>query len=294
LRRPHGPGPGPQNFRHGGSPARAADGSRAGPPEAAVSEGETRHTGAECRHHPGQGTASHSASGGCVGPAEATPWSASSDRAKLPFISAVTGTVAFGIVDWPVALLVGGHLLARQRGQQKRSKSTADVGDSVLLVEPTDLLNEPLAPDPDAVRQPVGNKRRTANSNAALVTPGRTHGGATRYQPSPTSMCSAPPARRGRSGSATGATTVRKAATNEAAASSRWVTVSGPTCRAAARPWHNGHTVHSAVPVPRCSLSNLVRAQPSTADSSRTVSWAADPSSSLTAGATEQDQGRSA
>ena len=96
----------------------------------------------------------------------------------------------------------------------------------------------------------MGNERRTANSNAALVTPGRTHGGATRYQPSPTSMCSTPPAPRGRSGSATGATTVRKAATNEAAASSRWVTVSGPTCRAAARPWHNGHTVHSGCPSP--------------------------------------------
>jgi len=93
-----------------------------------------------------------------VGPAEATPWSTSSDRASLPFIAALTGTAAFGIVDWPVALLVGGgHLIARQRGQQQeRPMSTADVGDSVLLVEPTDLLNEPPAPDPDAVRQPVG------------------------------------------------------------------------------------------------------------------------------------------
>ncbi len=160
----------PQNFRHEGSPAGAADGSRAGPPEAVVSEGETRHAAAECRHHPGQGTAIHGAAG--VGPAEATSRSTSSDRASLPFIAAVAGTAAFGIVDWSVALLVGGgHLIARQRGQQQeRLMSTADVGESVLLVEPTD----PLAPDPDAVRQPVGalvgKEHRTANSNAALVT----------------------------------------------------------------------------------------------------------------------------
>ncbi len=140
--------------------------------------------------------------------------------------------------------------------------STADVDESVLLVEPTDLLNDPLAPGPRrgeaAGWRAGGHQAQDCEQQRCACHDGRTHGGATRRQPSTTSMCSTPPVRRGRSGSATGATTVRKAATNEAAALSRWVTVSGPTCRAAAMPWHTGHPVHSAVPVPRCSLSNLV------------------------------------
>jgi len=40
-------------------------------------------------------------------------------RTGLPFLAAVTGTAALGLVDWPVALLVaGGYLLVRKQPDQ--------------------------------------------------------------------------------------------------------------------------------------------------------------------------------
>jgi len=43
--------------------------------------------------------------------------SSGADPRSLPFLAAVTGTAALGLVDWPVALLVaGGYALARRPG----------------------------------------------------------------------------------------------------------------------------------------------------------------------------------
>jgi hypothetical protein len=58
-------------------------------------------------------------------------------RTGLPFLAAVTGTAALGLVDWPVALLVaGGYLLVRKQPDQPDPAMPTTTTEQPLLDHP--------------------------------------------------------------------------------------------------------------------------------------------------------------
>lgn len=99
-------------------------------------------------------------------------------RTGLPFLAAVTGTAALGLVDWPVALLVaGGYLLVhRQPNQPDQPEPVADTGttDQPRLDHPPAAHTPPeSAPGPvaPAVRQPAAAPRSAASARRPAPAP---------------------------------------------------------------------------------------------------------------------------
>lgn len=82
-------------------------------------------------------------------------------RGQLPFLAAVTGTAAFGVVDWPVALLIaGGYLLVRRPDlahQPPEDVTEPAAGTSTTRVPPmpTAPIPMPATPVPPAPDRPA-------------------------------------------------------------------------------------------------------------------------------------------
>ncbi len=99
-------------------------------------------------------------------------------RTGLPFLAAVTGTAALGLVDWPVALLVaGGYLLVhRQPNQPDQTEPVEATGmsDQPRLDHPPAAHTPPeSAPGPvaPAVRRPAAAPRSAASARRSAPAP---------------------------------------------------------------------------------------------------------------------------
>ena len=85
------------------------------------------------------------------------------ERRGLPFLAAVTGTAALGVVDWPVALLIaGGYLLTSRPPGQSPLADTLSAPAATLAAAPPDAAASgrtpaapPLADPKQAAAQPA-------------------------------------------------------------------------------------------------------------------------------------------
>ena len=99
-------------------------------------------------------------------------------RTGLPFLAAVTGTAALGLVDWPVALLVaGGYLLVHHQPNQPdqpepvAASGTTDpprLDDPPAAHTPPESAPGPVAP---AVRHPAAAPRSAASARRPAPAP---------------------------------------------------------------------------------------------------------------------------
>ncbi len=99
-------------------------------------------------------------------------------RTGLPFLAAVTGTAALGLVDWPVALLVaGGYLLVHRQPDQPDQPEPAEATGTIdqprldhppVAHTPPESAPGPVAP---AVRQPAAAPRSAASARRPAPAP---------------------------------------------------------------------------------------------------------------------------
>jgi len=79
-------------------------------------------------------------------------------RTGLPFLAAVTGTAALGLVDWPVALLVaGGYLLVHRQPNQPEPVEATGTTDQPRLDHPP-VAHTPPESAPGPAPRPYANR----------------------------------------------------------------------------------------------------------------------------------------